>query len=613
MYGRQRHGEVLVLRDASKGWRAGEAGTRLGRRDVLRAGAGAAAGLLVGSTTREARAAPPRQAGSFTIGGRWSEDQAFQLMQRADPAQFIAFTADFPFYALAPSWAGAGDPGGSVELLWSADGVAWSEPLWIGRAAHSGPPDRDGRHIGSLVSTPGASFVQYRMYDSAGAPAVLPGFEIDYIDASAGPSLEQIANPATAPAFSPPPIIGRAAWGADESLRFGKGSNEVFPVAYQPVEHVIIHHADTANFNDPVLEMRSIYYFHAVTRGWGDIAYNYLVDFMGNVYEGRVGGETAIGCHAEGYNAGSAGICLMGRFFADNTTPEMHNAIVWIASWAARDLDPVGAAPFHDINNLPTICGHRDVNNTSCPGDEFYFQLENVRTEARRVIKGRDDPEPPPAQWYPGMQVITNAEDSSLRQGPGLQFEVVTPVAFGEKLMVLQGPTTNDSMIWYEVQGLTLRGWIAGNLLIPDPDAAPLETAPVPDPAAPAPVDAATPLPAEEAVPPAEAPVQEPPPDTTAAGNPPEEANEDGRGGGRERRQDAWPVFDPGTVTTVAAESLNLRVEPALWGTVLTALPGGYQATVVSGPVEDEGIAWYEVTTPEGVQGWVDGSFLLTP
>ena len=117
---------------------------------------------------------------------------------------------------------------------------------------------------------------------------------------------------------------------------------------------MIIHHADTANFNDPVLEMRSIYYFHAITRGWGDIAYNYLVDFMGNVYEGRVGGEDAVGCHAEGYNAGSCGICLMGRFFEDATTPEMHNAIVWISSWAARNLDPAGDAPFHDIPSLPT-------------------------------------------------------------------------------------------------------------------------------------------------------------------------------------------------------------------------------------------------------------------
>ena len=92
------------------------------------------------------------------VGGRWVEAEGFRLAQRADPAQFIAFTADFPFYALAPSWSGEGDPGGSVELLWSADGVTWSEPIWIGRASHSGRPDRDGRTIGSLVSTPGASF-----------------------------------------------------------------------------------------------------------------------------------------------------------------------------------------------------------------------------------------------------------------------------------------------------------------------------------------------------------------------------------------------------------------------------------------------------------------------
>ena len=181
---------------------------------MLRAGAGVAAGLLVGGEQRQARAVPVRQTGSFTLGGRWVEAEGFRLAQRGDPAQFIAFTADFPFYALAPSWSGEGDPGGSVELLWSADGVTWSEPIWIGRASHSGRPDRDGRTIGSLVSTPGAQFLQYRTYDSAGNFVPLPGFEIDYIDASAGPSLEQVANPALTPVFSP---------AADHPCRMGRG------------------------------------------------------------------------------------------------------------------------------------------------------------------------------------------------------------------------------------------------------------------------------------------------------------------------------------------------------------------------------------------------------
>jgi uncharacterized protein YgiM (DUF1202 family) len=300
----------------------------------------------------------------------------------------------------------------------------------------------------------------------------------------------------------------------------------------------------------------------------------------------------------------------MGRFFADTTTPEMHNAIVWISSWAARNLDPVGGAPFHDIAGLPTICGHRDVNNTSCPGDEFYVELDTVRTEARRVIRGRDDPEPPPPQWYPGMRVLTNAEGASLRTGPGLDFDVETKVAFGEPLLVLQGPTTNDSTIWYEVRGVSLTGWVAGNLLTPDPNPVPLDPLPAETPAAAAPPDTATPVLAGEVAPPVEEPVaadpEEVPVDNGGAG----EERDDGRNQDWERRQETWPVFTAGTATVVAAGPLNLHVEPALWAAVLTALPAGYTATVIAGPVEGEGIAWYQVVTPEGVEGWCDGSYL---
>ncbi len=551
------------------------------------------------------QAAPARQGAAFIQGGRWSEVEEFGLAQRADPTAYISFATEFPFYAVAPSWSGEGDPDAIVELLWSPDGETWSEPLWIGRAAHSGPPDRDGRHIGSLVSTPGGMFIQYRTYDSADNLTTLPGFEIDYIDASAGPTLEQVAAPATNPVFEPPPVISREGWGADEALRYNRNGKEIFPVTYQAVEHVIIHHADTANFNDPVLEMRSIYYFHAITRGWGDIAYNYLVDFMGNVYEGRVGGETAVGCHAEGYNAGSCGICLMGRFFEDDITPEMHNAIVWIASWAGRDLDPEASAPFYDIAELPSICGHRDVNNTTCPGQEFYDTLDLVRTEARRVIRGRDDPEPPPPQWHPGMRVITNAEGTTLRKGPGLDFEEVSKVSLGERLVVLQGPATNDGMIWYEVEGPSLSGWIAGNLLIPDPDTSPPEIPTVEEPDSTPPVEEGGTPPPEA---PAETPVDvEPDPEEDAAVG----GGDDGGGGGRkDRRQEAWPTFEAGTVAVVIGGTLNLRAEPGLWAEVLTEMPDGYLVTVIGGPVDGDGIAWYQLLTPDNLEGWSDGTYL---
>ncbi|MCA9879804.1 MAG: N-acetylmuramoyl-L-alanine amidase, partial [Thermomicrobiales bacterium] len=573
-----------MCRSASSKVRAAAMSARLGRRDVLRFGAGAAMGAIAGGRVelgpaslpaRSASAAPLAQAGGFIQGGRWSEVANFGLAQRADPAAYISFAADFPFDAVAPSWSGEGDPGAVVEILWSQDGVAWSDPVWITRAGHDGPPDRDGRVIGELTPTPGGLFLQYRTYDGAGNVATLPGFELDYIDASAGATLAQVADPATSPVFAMPPIITRAGWAADESLRFDKNGREIFPVTYQAVEHVIIHHADTANFNDPVLEMRSIYYFHAITRGWGDIAYNYLVDFMGNVYEGRVGGENAVGCHAEGYNAGSAGICLMGRFFDNGITPEMHNAIVWIASWAGRNLDPTVSAPFKDIPDLPTICGHRDVNNTSCPGEDFYVSIPTVRTEVRRVIRGRDDPAPPPAQWPAGTRVITNADGVILRAGPSADFDRVSNVVLGERLMVIEGPTTNDGDIWYHVQGVSLTGWIAGHLLSPDPN---------PDEPWPTPVPTQPPAPVDSGASPdtgAATPVEEPPPGAAVGGEVDQERERRGGRRSRERRQDAW-LLEPGAAAVVAADSLNLRSQPGLWADVVAELPAGYPLTIAS-------------------------------
>jgi uncharacterized protein YgiM (DUF1202 family) len=291
----------------------------------------------------------------------------------------------------------------------------------------------------------------------------------------------------------------------------------------------------------------------------------------------------------------------------------MHNAIVWISSWAARNLDPTGAAPFHDIPSLPTVCGHRDVNNTTCPGNEFYVQLDMVRSEVRRVVRGRDAPEPPPPQWYPGMRVLTNADEVSLRAGPGKDFDVAAKVAIDEPLLILQGPATNDSTIWYEVQGVSLTGWIAGNLLSPDPNPVPLDPLPAETPAAAASPDAVTPRPAGEPASDEERVSQADPDDALSENGETSGEPIGGVNGVTEQRQQTWPIFAAGTTTSVSDGPLNLRVEPALWSTVVTALPTGSTVTIIAGPVEGDGIAWYQVATSEGVEGWCDGSFLQSP
>src|SRR5690606_34656535 len=99
----------------------------------------------------------------------------------------------------------------------------------------------------------------------------------------------------------------------------------------------------------------SIYYYHCVTQGWGDIGYNYVVDVRGNIFEGRVGGANVIGGHAYQYANGSSGICVMGDFSYSDAPQAAKSALANIIAYVVRDLNPKGSKQFHEAPNLPVI------------------------------------------------------------------------------------------------------------------------------------------------------------------------------------------------------------------------------------------------------------------
>ncbi len=178
-------------------------------------------------------------------------------------------------------------------------------------------------------------------------------------------------------------IISRAGWGADESLRYVDRDPKKplrWPPEYQPVEKIILHHTATDN-NPPDVgaALRSIYYFHAITRQWGDIGYNFLIDAAGNVYEGRFGGPNVIAGHALRYNPGSVGISLLGNFDTANPPKPMIDAFVRLVRARAGQVDVTAASDFVDLKGLANLCGHGDVLATSCPGDHCRPLLPAIR------------------------------------------------------------------------------------------------------------------------------------------------------------------------------------------------------------------------------------------
>ncbi|MCK4800222.1 N-acetylmuramoyl-L-alanine amidase [Candidatus Parcubacteria bacterium] len=209
-----------------------------------------------------------------------------------------------------------------------------------------------------------------------------------------------------------PKIIPRAEWGADESKM-------TWPTKYAKVEKFVIHHTASS---DPVSDtdgsgeykdmVNNIYLYHNGKRTWyddgkkytgfGDIGYNYLIDPNGNIYEGRSGGNGVVAGHATGYNTGSIGISILGRY-QDYTNSEnkevkshpvtfaikksLENLIGWLASNNSIDLNRV--SDFHG-KSISGVSGHRDLAPTVCPGDEIYKQFGSIQSNASIIKKEFD-------------------------------------------------------------------------------------------------------------------------------------------------------------------------------------------------------------------------------
>ncbi len=150
---------------------------------------------------------------------------------------------------------------------------------------------------------------------------------------------------------------------------------------YAQPQVITLHHTVTQNSApDPALRVRLIYHQHAVTQGWGDIGYNYLVDHLGNIYEGRTGGDGVIGAHVLGHNRGNIGIAFLGTFVDEPPTQAALDAArALITDLCDRfDIDQDGGTLFmgevHD-----NVSGHRDYMATQCPGEQLYDLLPYLR------------------------------------------------------------------------------------------------------------------------------------------------------------------------------------------------------------------------------------------
>ena len=202
----------------------------------------------------------------------------------------------------------------------------------------------------------------------------------------------------TAEARAPrPDLVTREEWGANESLRDGR------PTYIRTIKQVHVHHtvnSNTYSRADVPALLRGMYAYHTQTLGWSDIGYNFLVDRFGRGWVGRAGGAAKLvrGAHTLGFNAESTGISAIGNYDTVMPSEVTLNAIAAIAAWkldrfhrnprAHIEVESEGSDQYRSGRTvrLPVIDGHRDTNDTACPGKNLYEALPKVRRRAARII-----------------------------------------------------------------------------------------------------------------------------------------------------------------------------------------------------------------------------------
>ncbi len=357
------------------------------------------------------------------------------------------------FDRVAVHYGGAADAAHAVslEVRVSADASRWSAwcPCHVDEyltdpisGTHFSPPrpvDSDSRYAQYRVQLggvdPGALelvAVTFMDVSDLNQPAIAR--MVDGLRGGVGDLARGLGEGSVALAASgAPKILTRQDWGCNEALM-------QWAPRYVPVKKMVIHHTVTDDGGTNVAAtIRGIYYYHAVTRGWGDIGYNFLVDKYGNIWTGRQGGDNVVAGHAYGWNDGSIGVASIGNYDTTPPTGQLQGAIANVVALKMKQLgiSPYGSGAFtHQEENsdgswidvttvVPNVLGHRDCNyivgqnggQTSCPGGSLYAMLPGLRGQAQNA-------------WQTGYATLARL-DPQLQNGgyPGQQLQALVGVA----------------------------------------------------------------------------------------------------------------------------------------------------------------------------------------
>ena len=312
------------------------------------------------------------------------------------------------FTAVGFTWEQRGEGETAAEVAVSDDGRSFARTRELESEGGADPGSAEPMgpdHGTNLLWTDGGRCVRIALDLPSGA--AVAGLRAVFVNSSGTAAGPGTGPPDAGPGAGLEPasamtrrgrIITREQWGADPRLL--NCTPDVAPALKMGFVH---HTAGTNSYSRGQVDdiLRGIYAFHTNGRGWCDIAYNFLVDKFGRVYEGRSGGITVpvVSAATQGFNTGSFSVSAIGNFSTKRPTTSMMRAIRRVIAWRldVAHLPPTG----HTIMTsgggdntrysegtdvkLPVISMHRVTGYTACPGNRLAALLDEIREKVDRM------------------------------------------------------------------------------------------------------------------------------------------------------------------------------------------------------------------------------------
>lgn len=163
------------------------------------------------------------------------------------------------------------------------------------------------------------------------------------------------------------------------------------PADHDIIDTLVIHYTGNPSVNIPAERIGA--YIHSIqehhlgnlSAGWVAIAYNFLIDKDGRIWEGR-GPDLANGANRPA-NRTSLSVCLLNGVQDNTPTPEQIEAVKQLRSWLESK-----------VGRSLKLAGHKDYSATACPGESIYAAIQDGTFEGTPTTPAED----------PGMQIVNH-------------------------------------------------------------------------------------------------------------------------------------------------------------------------------------------------------------